>query len=158
MPSWRTRVERYQEAVAPLTERMYSGVRNRSTDATRGLRLPSADPGGSLRDAAGDPDPLGPELRRSVARDKVDLRPARTGVRWRRGGSSQPRGEDAPRHAPRKLSSANYERVTNRAAVNTSDSWTPGQAISGHAQVANGQLELFDLGYLGSGVLGVGRA
>src|SRR4029077_15012398 len=67
--------------------------------------------------------PLGPELQRSVARDKVD-RPTlrRPGVRWRRGGSSQPRGEDAPRHAPRKLSSGNYERVTNRAAVNTSDS------------------------------------
>jgi hypothetical protein len=105
--------------------------RNRSTDATRGHRLPSADPGGSLRDAAGDADPW---VRSSSCPSPVTrsiCRPARTGVRWRRGGSSQPRGEDAPRHAPRKLSSGNYERVTNRAAINTSDSWTPGQAIFG---------------------------
>jgi hypothetical protein len=109
--------------VRPVCPDVFGPPRNRSTDATRGHRLPSADPGGSLRDAAGDPDPLGPELQRSVARDKVDLPTLRrTGVRWRRGGSSQPRGEDAPRHAPRKLSSGNYERVTNRAAVNTSDS------------------------------------
>jgi hypothetical protein len=58
--------------VRPVCPDVFGPPRNRSTDATRGHRLPSADPGGSLRDAAGDPDPLGPELQRSVARDKVD--------------------------------------------------------------------------------------